>query len=184
MVSHAGIVKRIVTFVVIVAGLSAIVYAPIIAAGSTHIAGGVITLLAMWIPAIAAFLACRIHHEPVRSLGWHLRKPRYLALAYLLPVAYTAIIGGIVWLIGAGAFRGNWPAHCDTRTPVENEVIAMQRRPCTFLVARTVTIRVATMTSSHRSVWTIGGYRTPNAACGWSSKGECNGRATDSQSGA
>lgn len=47
MVSHAGIVKRIVTFVVIVAGLSAIVYAPIIAAGSTHIAGGIITLLVL-----------------------------------------------------------------------------------------------------------------------------------------
>jgi len=110
MVPHAGIVGRIIIFVAIVAGLSAIVSTPIIAAGSTHI-GGIITLLAVWVPAIAAFLACRIYHEPVRSLGWHLRKPRYLALAYLLPVAYTAIIGGIVWLIGAGTFTGNGPAH-------------------------------------------------------------------------
>ncbi len=103
--------RRIVTFLAIAAGLSAVVYAPIIAAGSTHTAGGIFTLLLMWVPAIAAFVACRIHREPLRSLGWRPGKPRYLALAYLLPVIYAAIIAGVVWLVGAGTFTGNWPAH-------------------------------------------------------------------------
>ena len=58
----------------------------------------------MWCPALAALLACRANGVPLASLGWGW-PPTRLALAALgLPLAYGAIVYGIAWGTGLGAF--------------------------------------------------------------------------------
>jgi membrane protease YdiL (CAAX protease family) len=109
MIAHRDTMKRVWTFVAIVFALSAVLYIPTIAAGTIDVAGGIFILIGMWMPATAAFITARIYREPIRSLGWRPGKPRTLALAYLLPVAYATIIYGMVWLVGAGSFTGAWP---------------------------------------------------------------------------
>jgi membrane protease YdiL (CAAX protease family) len=111
MATRTTTLRRIATFLVIVAGLSAILDALLVNAGTIDAAGGLYAFITIWVPAIAALVTCRIHREPIRSLGWHPGKPRYLALAYLLPVAYATVAYGVAWIIGAGRFTGIWPAH-------------------------------------------------------------------------
>jgi membrane protease YdiL (CAAX protease family) len=110
VIAHIDTIKRVRTFVAIVFALSLVLYIPTIAAGTIDAAGGIFILVGMWVPATAALITARLHREPVRSLGWRPGKPRILALAYLLPVAYAALTYGVVWLVGAGSFTGDWPA--------------------------------------------------------------------------
>jgi membrane protease YdiL (CAAX protease family) len=58
----------------------------------------------MWCPALAALLACRLSGLPLASLGWGWPPARLAAAAVLLPLAYGAIVYGIAWGTGLGAF--------------------------------------------------------------------------------
>lgn len=58
----------------------------------------------MWCPALAALLACRLSGLPLASLGWGWPPARLAAAALLLPLAYGAIVYGIAWGTGLGAF--------------------------------------------------------------------------------
>jgi membrane protease YdiL (CAAX protease family) len=111
MESRHGTTKRLVTFLAILAGLSAIFAVPLIASGTIQGKSSAFALALMWSPALAALATARLYHDDWRSFGWRPGWVRYLAIAYLLPVAYSAVAYGLAWLAGAGSFTGNWPAY-------------------------------------------------------------------------
>ena len=96
--------KRIITYLVLVFALSAIFYVLIIRAGSLSAGGGFYVLGLMWMPALAALITTFIYQRNFRGLGWGLGKPRYLVIAYLLPVIYGMVTYGLIWITGLGAF--------------------------------------------------------------------------------
>jgi CAAX protease family protein len=83
-------------------GLSAIFWALIINAGSLGVHGGAYVLALMWCPGVSALITRLIFQRNLRGEGWGLGSPRWLALAYLLPLGYAIIVYGIVWLTGLG----------------------------------------------------------------------------------
>ena len=54
----------------------------------------------MWMPAIAAFLTCRVLGRPVRSLGLGTWNGRFVLLGYLIPIAYCLVASLGTWLFG------------------------------------------------------------------------------------
>lgn len=66
----------------------------------------------MWCPAFAALVACRLGGIGTDSLGWRWPPARMALAALLVPVAYGALVYGIAWSTGLGAFSaveyGQW----------------------------------------------------------------------------
>jgi uncharacterized protein len=58
----------------------------------------------MWCPAVAALMACRVGAVPLGSLGWQWPPGRMAVAALLVPAAYGAIVYGLAWGTGLGAF--------------------------------------------------------------------------------
>ena len=94
---------ELVTFLVLTFALSAVFWGLIIAAGSLGANGGLYVLALMWSPGVSAIVTRLIFHRNVRGLGWLPGAPRWLALAYVLPLAYAGVAYGFVWLTGLGA---------------------------------------------------------------------------------
>jgi uncharacterized protein len=62
----------------------------------------VASLLMMWTPAFAAILAGVITRRPFREMGWRLRPVKWLAVGWLIPVAYGFVAYGLLWITGLG----------------------------------------------------------------------------------
>ncbi len=84
--------------------LSSVFYALIIATGQIGGGRGMYVLGLMWCPGVAALLTCRLRGEGLARLGWRWGAWRWQWMAYLVPLAYTAIAYLIVWISGLGAF--------------------------------------------------------------------------------
>jgi membrane protease YdiL (CAAX protease family) len=93
---------ELTTFLVLTFALSAIFWWLIIDAGSLGAHGGLYVLALMWCPGVSALITRLIFQHDLRGEGWGLGAPRWLALAYLLPVAYAMVAYGAVWLLGLG----------------------------------------------------------------------------------
>lgn len=106
-----GAIRRLVSFLAILAGLSAIFDVLLIASGTIQGTSSLFTLALMWSPAVAALATARLFHDGWRSIGWRPGRVRYLAIAYLLPIVYAAGAYGLAWLTGGGSFTGAWPAY-------------------------------------------------------------------------
>jgi membrane protease YdiL (CAAX protease family) len=118
--------RGLLTYLLLVYPLSALSWAIIIHAGHLAAGGGLLVGVLMWTPAISAFLACRILHIDVATLGWSWRPARFEALAYILPLLYATPVYVACWLAvphsfdfaafsaGAGVSWGfpNWPHAC------------------------------------------------------------------------
>jgi len=103
--------RNIVTFLVLTFGLSSIFYTLIIRAGTLGAGHGLYVLGLMWCPGTAGMLTSLLYTRSLRGMGWGLGKPKWLVMAYLLPLAYAAVAYGIVWAGGWGAFTtANLPA--------------------------------------------------------------------------
>src|SRR3954454_17189615 len=111
MEKRQGVTRRLITFLAILAGLSAIFDALLIASGTIQGQSGLFALALMWSPAVAALATAWLFHDGWRSIGWRPGNPRSLAIAYLLPVIYSAGAYGLAWLTGGGSFTGNWPTY-------------------------------------------------------------------------
>lgn len=109
--NRAGYAKPLFVFLVVVAGLSAIFETMLIVGGSIHGASSMLALLLMWSPALAAVVAAPYTVAGFRGLGLRPGPVRYLAVGYLIPVAYAIIAYNVVWAAGLGRFVGDWPAH-------------------------------------------------------------------------
>ena len=95
--------KKVGWFLFLTLVLSSISYIPIIRAGTGNVQGGLFVLTMMWSPAISAILTQLIATRSLRDLGWGLGSARWLAIAYILPIAYTLPVYAFTWLTGLEA---------------------------------------------------------------------------------
>lgn len=56
----------------------------------------------MWTPGMSALVTRLIFQRNLRGQGWLPGAPRWLALGYLLPVAYATVAYALVWATGLG----------------------------------------------------------------------------------
>jgi len=95
--------REIGTFLGLTFGLSGIFWALVISAGSLRVHGGIYVFALMWCPGVSALITRLIYQHNVRGEGWGLGHPRWLALAYAMPIVYATVVYGLVWLSGLGA---------------------------------------------------------------------------------
>jgi len=93
---------ELATFLGLTFGLSAVLYTLIIRAGSLGANGGLYVLALMWSPGVSALVTRLIFQRNLRGQGWGLGSPKWLGLAYLLPLGYATVAYGLVWLTGLG----------------------------------------------------------------------------------
>jgi len=94
--------RRLITFLLLTLGLSAIFWYLIISAGTLGARGGLYVIGLMWSPGVAAMLTVLIYQGNLRGLGWGWGKSRYQVTSYLLPLGYAAVVYVPVWLLGLG----------------------------------------------------------------------------------
>jgi membrane protease YdiL (CAAX protease family) len=87
-------------FLVLTFGLSSPWYFLVAAGGGLAQQGYVLPL--MWCPAVAAVATQLRFHRTLRDLGWRWPSLRWVALGYLVPVAYSLVAYGAVWLTRLG----------------------------------------------------------------------------------
>ena len=82
--------------------ISSVFYFLIIKSG--HMSGGWGAYVAglMWSPGFAALLTCKLLHRDLRSIGWKWGKTRYEVVGLSIPLGYSIVIYGFVWLTGLG----------------------------------------------------------------------------------
>ncbi|HZZ39315.1 MAG TPA: CPBP family intramembrane glutamic endopeptidase [Acidobacteriaceae bacterium] len=90
--------RPILTYVFLVALLSAIPYTVIIRSHHLGVGGGLMTGVLMWMPATAALLSCLLLNIDVGTLGWRWRPTRYEVLAYVLPILYAVPVYCACWV--------------------------------------------------------------------------------------
>jgi membrane protease YdiL (CAAX protease family) len=61
-------------------------------------------LTIMWSPGLAAILTQLISARTLGGLGWRVGPPRWLGIAYILPIVYALPIYVFTWLTGLGVF--------------------------------------------------------------------------------
>jgi membrane protease YdiL (CAAX protease family) len=98
-----GRMRPILTYIALVALLSAIPYSLILHTHTLGVGGGLITGVLMWMPATAALLSCALLRIPVVSLGWNWRPARYEFLAYVLPLLYATPVYLACWVFVPGS---------------------------------------------------------------------------------
>jgi membrane protease YdiL (CAAX protease family) len=87
-------------FFVLTFGLSSPWYFLIATGGGLALQGYVLAL--MWCPAVAAVGTQLFFHRTLRGLGWRWPSLRWVVLGYLVPLAYSLVAYGTVWLAGFG----------------------------------------------------------------------------------
>lgn len=98
--------RTIAMFLGLTFALSAITWVPQIRAGAIHPLWIIAT---MWSPGIAAIITSLVMRRSLRGFGWAPRRPKLLALAYVLPLLYALPVYLIAWLSGLGTFdEGRW----------------------------------------------------------------------------
>jgi hypothetical protein len=58
----------------------------------------------MWSPGFAALLTCKLLRRDLGGIGWGWGETRYEVIGYLIPLGYSVVIYGFVWLTGLGGF--------------------------------------------------------------------------------
>lgn len=96
--------KRIIIFLLINFGLSAVFNYLIISSGSLRTGRGMYVLGVMWCPGIAALVTCKLCGKSISELGWGWGKTKYQIASYLIPFGYTLVPYLAVWLSGLGKF--------------------------------------------------------------------------------
>jgi membrane protease YdiL (CAAX protease family) len=93
---------ELTTYLGLTFGLSAIFWWLIVSAGSLGTHGGVYVLALMWCPGTSALITRLVFQRNVRGEGWGIGAPKWLGLAYVLPLGYAGVAYGLVWLTGLG----------------------------------------------------------------------------------
>lgn len=84
---------------------SSVIWVLVIWSGHIGMAFGTMIVAVMWCPAMATWATCRVIGRSFRSLGWRWPQSRYIAAAYLIPLAYAAIAYGAVWALRLGGWN-------------------------------------------------------------------------------
>lgn len=93
---------ELTTYLCLTFGLSAILWWLIIRAGSLGAHGGAYVFALMWCPGTSGLLTRLIFQHNLRGEGWRGFFTRWSALAYLLPLGYSIVVYGLVWITGLG----------------------------------------------------------------------------------
>jgi len=93
---------ELTTFLVLTLASSAVFWWLIIRAGTLSAHGGLYVFGLMWCPGVSALVTRLALQRNLRGQGWRLGEVRWLALAYVLPLAYAVVAYAAVWLTGLG----------------------------------------------------------------------------------
>ncbi|MEO1623558.1 MAG: CPBP family intramembrane glutamic endopeptidase [Bacteroidota bacterium] len=96
--------RPVMTFLLLLFGLSGIFYWLIIGADASSGGAGLYSLGLMWCPGIAAIATLLINRRSLKELGWTWGKTSYQWRSYLIPFLYTAIAYLVIWIMGWGRF--------------------------------------------------------------------------------
>ncbi len=102
--SRKEVWKRIIIFLFINFGLSAVFNYLIISSGSFRTGRGMYVLGVMWCPGLAALISCKLCGKSISELGWGWGKTKYQLASYLIPFGYAFVAYLPVWLSGLGGF--------------------------------------------------------------------------------
>ncbi|HET9695686.1 MAG TPA: CPBP family intramembrane glutamic endopeptidase [Terriglobales bacterium] len=91
---------RVLIFVLLVALFTAVIQV----LNSRHKLGGIGSLVFMWCPAMAALVASVITRRSLKVIGWSPRKVQWIAAGWALPILYSFVAYGSIWLFGLGGF--------------------------------------------------------------------------------
>jgi uncharacterized protein len=103
-----GTNRTIYLFLQLTLAFSAVVWALIIWSGHLYMGFGLMIPLLMWCPALAAFVTYRKLGRSIEALAWRWPKRRYLVAAYIVPLAYTSIAYGAVWVWHLGGWNSDF----------------------------------------------------------------------------
>jgi len=126
-------ISRIVTFLVLTFGLSTISYVKIITGGEGIIGPWLLPLMVS--PALSAIITKLIFDRDLKGLGWKPGPPKWLGLAYLLPILYGAVVYGITWLVGLGGFTTEAIAEAASQLGMANASVGQMVVVYTLLLA-------------------------------------------------
>ncbi len=88
--------------------------------------GGWITGM-MWSVGVAAIITCLVLRRPLSSLGWGFGKPKYLLLAFFLPIGYSLFAFLIIIGLGLGVYDAEHVNNIvSKRAGVEPQSLALQ----------------------------------------------------------
>ncbi len=95
----------IVTYVLLTAGLSAILWRIMIQQHSlADPRGRPLVLYLMWCPATAGILTRLLFQRTLRGVGWRLPAAKYGWAGYWIPIAYASVVYLPLWALGLGDF--------------------------------------------------------------------------------
>jgi len=95
-------------YLVLTLVFSSVFWCLIIWSGHILSGGGLVAHGVMWCPALAALVSCRILGSRFRSLAWRWPSGKYIALAYFIPLCYTAVAYGAVWALRLGGWNSEF----------------------------------------------------------------------------
>ena len=113
--------RLIATFLALTLALSLPSYWLAVSGGTL----GILSVSLMWAPGVAAMLTMIIHRRSLRELGWRLGKVKYLLVAYLLPLGYSAVVYVPTWALVQGAFDPVLPAAASAAPSIGTYVAIM-----------------------------------------------------------
>ncbi|TCK69761.1 membrane protease YdiL (CAAX protease family) [Acidipila rosea] len=88
-------IKQVAVFLALLCLFSIAAYALVL---HSHHMDAPLSRFTMWCPGFAALSTCLFLRVPVGSLGWSWPAPRFLKLAYFLPLIYAAPVYLVTWL--------------------------------------------------------------------------------------
>ena len=100
--------KAISLYLLLTLALSAVLWALVIWSGHLTMGFGLVIPAIMWCPGLAALLTYRLLGRELRSLAWRWPHTRYIAAAYLVPLAYAALAYGGVWGLRLGGWNSDF----------------------------------------------------------------------------
>lgn len=92
---------RIATFLLLTAFIDAGPYLLMARSGYTRD----FALLWMWSPALVALATSLVFDRSIKGLGWKIPTLRNLLIAFAVPLTYSILIHGTVWVTGLGSFQ-------------------------------------------------------------------------------
>lgn len=95
--------RKLVIYLLIVLGLTGIIYGIMFASGGRD-STSPIGFLLNWAPGIAAIIAALITQRNLRGFGWVWGKHRYHLLAWAVSIGVVTVSYVVIWLTGLGGF--------------------------------------------------------------------------------
>lgn len=100
--------KKIIAYIILTFLLSSIGYYLIIHSKDLGINPFIIMFFLMWCPALSGIITSLIYKKNLSGFGWIIGQPRWLGLAYLLPIFYASFAYGVIWLFGFGGINPDY----------------------------------------------------------------------------